>query len=935
MKTHRTHRPFMPSSLTLACLALAAQPAFAVTYYWDNNDVTGGFGTAGGTWTAPTASQWSTDSTGVAAPGASVTTTTSDALNFGTATDGLAAGTITVSGTVSANTLTFGSASGAIALSGGIITLGGPTITVNNASDTISSVIAGTAGLTKGGAGTLTLSNANTFTGPMTVSGGTLTLDSTGSINTAAGQINVSAAAGATLNVAGGSLTTTFNTASRGIRLGTATGQTGTINVSGGTASVTTPSLYIAEDGGGNGVFSQSGGTVAVGGSNVWMAGHTSTLTVSGGTFTINSGGGNMYLGFGTGGISTSTVNVNGTASVTLGIIQFGQSGRNGFTANVNVGNGSAGGTLQVNNITWGGATSAGSTINFNGGTLAANASFSIPTQIATVVQSGGANISVLAGASTLTIPTALTDGGGGGGLTKTGPGTLTLSNAGNAYTGATAVSAGTIKLGAANVIPDGAGKGNVSVTGTLDLNTFSETINGLSGTGTVETVAGGTPTLTVGGNDATSTFNGLIKGTLALTKTGTGTLTLQPPSGTGKASPTGSITVNDGILHFDLGSAGPDRDFSKTLIVNGASTLRFSGLGGQRQLFQNSAFSYGAAGGGQITIDSINPILNGSTVTTTGGAQNTFTGTSSLNCQGNNLTFDVAPGTDPAGLDFTGYAGNLKLIKSGTGVMTISSTSNPTSAGVQINAGTLEIASGGRLASGNYAGAILNNASFRYNSTASQTLSGAISGTGVLVKANSGTLTLAGANNYSGDTSVQGGALIINGTHSGGGLITVSASATLGGGGQVGDVALSSAGILSPGSEDRGDNWLQVANLSLGDAASPLNFELGNPDDGLASLLENDLILAASIPLLRGVLNVTPLPGFASAPPGSKWRLFDNSSGGTPGAHELTMGLGISTGYAIQAYQGDNSVYLVAVPEAASSGLLLVGLLLLFLRRK
>ncbi|MFO1452634.1 MAG: hypothetical protein U1F61_30990, partial [Opitutaceae bacterium] len=98
----------------------------------------------------------------------------------------------------------------------------------------------------------------------------------------------------------------------------------------------------------------------------------------------------------------------------------------------------------------------------------------------------------------------------------------------------------------------------------------------------------------------------------------------------------------------------------------------------------------------------------------------------------------------------------------------------------------------------------------------------------------------------------------------------------------------------------------------------------------GLASLPENDLVLAANIPYLRGVLNVTPKAGFATAPAGSKWRLFDNAAGGTPGSHEITLGAGVATGYAIQAYEGDSSVYLVAVPEAATSGLVLFGLLLL-----
>ena len=98
---------FIPTSLSrfratragllgLFCAGVLLQSASAQTYYWDNNNATAGFGTAGGTWAAPTVSLWSTDATGVSTPGASITTTTSNALNFGTSSAGLAAGTITV-----------------------------------------------------------------------------------------------------------------------------------------------------------------------------------------------------------------------------------------------------------------------------------------------------------------------------------------------------------------------------------------------------------------------------------------------------------------------------------------------------------------------------------------------------------------------------------------------------------------------------------------------------------------------------------------------------------------------------------------------------------------------------------------------------------------------------------------------------------------------
>lgn len=117
------------------------------TNYWDNNGDTAGFGTAGGVW--GTESKWSVDSTGASVP-AVTDTTIDDDLIFGTATSGLAAGTITVNGINQAfRSMTFGAASGVITLSNGTLNLAAPVsaIAVNNTSNTIASVLAGTNGL--------------------------------------------------------------------------------------------------------------------------------------------------------------------------------------------------------------------------------------------------------------------------------------------------------------------------------------------------------------------------------------------------------------------------------------------------------------------------------------------------------------------------------------------------------------------------------------------------------------------------------------------------------------------------------------------------------------------------------------------------------------------------------------------------------------------
>ena len=161
----------------------------------------------------------------------------------------------------------------------------------------------------------------------------------------------------------------------------------------------------------------------------------------------------------------------------------------------------------------------------------------------------------------------------GSNGLTKAGPGTLTLAGA-NLYSGDTTVAAGTLQLGASNTIPDGAGKGNLVLTGTFDLNTASETVNGLTGTGTVDKAAAGAATLTVGANDATSTFDGVVQntgGTLSVAKTGAGTLTL-----TNAQTYTGNTFVNGGTLVLPNGAAIGTAS-SGQVQVNGA-TLRLAG---------------------------------------------------------------------------------------------------------------------------------------------------------------------------------------------------------------------------------------------------------------------------------------------------------------------------------------------------------------------
>ena len=76
-----------------------------------------------------------------------------------------------------------------------------------------------------------------------------------------------------------------------------------------------------------------------------------------------------------------------------------------------------------------------------------------------------------------------------------------------------------------------------------------------------------------------------------------------------------------------------------------------------------------------------------------------------------------------------------------------------------------LELGDAGRLINGNYSANITNDGIFRHNSTNDQTLNGIISGTGAVEKDNTSTLTLTGANSYTGDTTVSGGTLRLTGS--------------------------------------------------------------------------------------------------------------------------------------------------------------------------
>ena len=135
----------------------------------------------------------------------------------------------------------------------------------------------------------------------------------------------------------------------------------------------------------------------------------------------------------------------------------------------------------------------------------------------------------------------------GGTGLRKLGTGTLILANATNDYAGNTLISTGTLQLGNNDMIPQGNTKGHVVLNGTLDLNGFTDGINGLTGNGVIENTSGNVANLTVGNDAAFGNFSGTVTNTggpLTLTKTGNNILVLS-----GTNSHTGGTTINNGFI--------------------------------------------------------------------------------------------------------------------------------------------------------------------------------------------------------------------------------------------------------------------------------------------------------------------------------------------------------------------------------------------------
>lgn len=300
-----------------------------------------------------------------------------------------------------------------------------------SAGSTTTMTMAGTSSLTTAGALRMAMG-----TGTSTVN---LTIQDTASVTKNGGWLAIGdgGTAKATVTVKNsGSLVSTIGD----FNIGDGGTSQGTLNLSDTGTVSSTGIAFIGKGSGTKGTFNQTGGTftgqswISIGRYTGAGGNATGTVNISGGTFNQTNPANSLIVGED----GTGTLTISGTGAVTsLGTVLVSNSGTAIGTLNLN------GGTLTTRQVS-AGATGAGlATFNFNGGILragtGANAIFMDLLDVVNV-QAGGALIDT--NGQTVSINQSLQDGGGG--LTKSGVGTLYLNGL-HSYTGATQIAAGTL----------------------------------------------------------------------------------------------------------------------------------------------------------------------------------------------------------------------------------------------------------------------------------------------------------------------------------------------------------------------------------------------------------------------------------------------------------------------------------------------------------
>jgi len=359
----------------------------------------------------------------------------------------------------------------------------------------------------------------------------------------------------------------------------------------------------------------------------------------------------------------------------------------------------------------------------------------------------------------------------------------------------------------------------------------------------------------------------GVLGGTMALTKAGSSTLSLNTTNtfsggvnlnagvlslGNGAGAGTGAIRFNGGSLTM-AGSGQPT--YANALIINSNATIT---SGGGNNNIVSGAWSGNATA-------TLNIVLSSSGTFSLGGNMTGFPGTVALGNSGGFFRFNGSSGSANTSFDL------------GTGIATLNNRN-----GVTVTLGSL---SGGAATSLNGAGA--TDAPSTYivgGKNLNTTFNGTIKNASALrivniQKVGTGTWTLTSTNNYTGTTVVNAGKLVVNGNQSAAtGNVTVNEGGTLGGVGIIGGNTTVN-GTLAPGAS--------IGTLTFGQsltfgATGIAQFEISK------SPLGNDTAVVAGNITYGGTLDVLNT-SVELLEAGDNFQLFSASSyGGEFGAYDL-----------------------------------------------
>ena len=726
------------------------------------------------------------------------------------------AGNITTGGgsvTFASNTASVDlSAAGvSITTGGGAMTVSRPVNADNPANNRTLNVTAGAGSVSLGSVGvtrnlqalTIVSSGTGSSVGAITTGSGGISIASSGMTLNGNLSSDALATAGAisffgpfTLGV-GITIDSDSSTTDAGITFATGTTVTGanaltlnagTANVALNNTSLGTPtaisSLNItAGDVNGSGSIAASGTiSIAITGAASTLSGSiTNGSLIKSGTGTLTLSGTNTYNG-GTI-VSQGTLQVDVAAGASSGLVTLNDAN----TGANNTAFLATGAFTVANNIV---IANQGTGISTIGTTNFASASATfysgtVTLNKAATLQNGNADRTSYSGQ--ITGSGAITLMGFGASGTNTNRATFDSNS--NNFTGNIGITGANTKLqlNNTNTIPDAVSI-DVGTGAFLYFNTASETIDGLTGSGTVQKHpgVGGLTTFTIGANNTTSTFSGVIAdggGQVAITKAGTGTQTLN-----GASTFTGAVVVNAGTVRIGNKNAlgANNTAFAKVTVASGATvdfngtadavygyTISGAGVGGSGALVNTgSAIGTGIAqtsnirlaadatiggtgdwalltsGYGATTLD-----LAGFTLTKAGGNAFTLANATvtagSLQINGGSVT-QIA-NNKPAGHDLSTVA------------VTLANTS-----GVALNLNNLNL-SVGSLAGGGTTGGNTNLGSGRLtvgNLGTTTSYAGAIAGTGGLSKVGAGTLTLSGNNSFTGSVAANVGTIKVGNAH-------------------------------------------------------------------------------------------------------------------------------------------------------------------------